>query len=239
MTGTMGARERRRGEVTAALLAAAKRELARTGAAGLSVRAVARDMDMAPSALFRYISGRDELLTTLIIDAYDDLGEHVEAVEGAVPRSDLRGRWRAIARSFRGWAVAHPHEYALLYGSPVPSYHAPAERTTPSGTRVTNLLAAIGMEASTAPPRPPIPYLPAAAELKALAVAADVPMIDGERLAAGLLAWTGLVGVVSSELFEQLGEPVAGLDTLFEATVALGEWLLFGEPHDEPAREPV
>jgi AcrR family transcriptional regulator len=239
MTGTMGARERRRGEVTAALLAAAKRELARTGAAGLSVRAVARDMDMAPSALFRYISSRDELLTTLIIDAYDDLGEHVEAVEGAVPRSDLRGRWRAIARSFRGWAVAHPHEYALLYGSPVPSYHAPAERTTPSGTRVTNLLAAIGMEASTAPPRPFIPYLPAAAELRALAVAADVPMIDGERLAAGLLAWTGLVGVVSSELFEQLGEPVARLDTLFEATVALGEWLLFGEPQNEPVREPA
>src|SRR5664280_821390 len=89
MTGTMGARERRRTEVTAALLAAAKRELARTGAAGLSVRAVARDMDMAPSALFRYIRGRDELLTLLIVDAYDDLGDHVEAVETAVPRSCL------------------------------------------------------------------------------------------------------------------------------------------------------
>ena len=101
MTSTMGTRERRRSEVTAALLAAAKRELARTGAAGLSVRAVARDMDMAPSALFRYISGRDELLTLLIVDAYSRLGEHVEAVERAVPRADLRGRWRAIATSFR------------------------------------------------------------------------------------------------------------------------------------------
>jgi len=229
MTGTMGARERRRTEVTAALLAAAKRELARTGAAGLSVRAVARDMDMAPSALFRYIRGRDELLTLLIVDAYDDLGDHVEAVETAVPRSDLRGRWWAIATSFREWAIAHPHEYALLYGSPVPQYHAPAERTTPSGTRVTNLLAAIGMEDQEARPIPAIPHLPDATHLSALAVAAGVPTMDGARLASGLLAWTALVGAVSSELFEQLGESVARLDTLFEATVALGEWLLFGE----------
>jgi AcrR family transcriptional regulator len=239
MTSTMGARERRRSEVTAALLAAAKRELARTGAAGLSVRAVARDMDMAPSALFRYISGRDELLTLLIVDAYDDLGEHVEAVERAVPRSDLRGRWRAIATSFRSWARAHPHEYALLYGSPVPEYKAPAERTTPSGTRVTNLLAAIGLQDPAAPPRPAIPHMPDAEELNALAVAAEVPMMYGERLAAGLLAWTALVGVVSSELFEQLGEHVARLDTLFEATVALGEWLLFGDPRDESATGPA
>jgi AcrR family transcriptional regulator len=235
----MGTRERRRTEVTAALLAAAKRELARTGAAGLSVRAVARDMDMAPSALFRYISGRDELLTLLIVDAYDDLGEHVEAVERAVPRSDLRGRWRAIATSFRDWARAHPHEYALLYGSPVPEYEAPTERTTPSGTRVTSLLAAVGMEAPEGPPRSAIPHLPDASELKALAVAAEVPMMDGERLVAGLLAWTALVGVVSSELFEQLGEEVARLDTLFDAAVALGEWLLFGEPWDESATGPA
>jgi AcrR family transcriptional regulator len=229
MTGTMGARERRRTEVTAALLAAAKRELARTGAAGLSVRAVARDMDMAPSALFRYISSRDELLTLLIVDAYDNLGDHVEAAEAAVPRSDVRGRWRAIATSFRGWSVAHPHEYALLYGSPVPQYHAPADQTTPSGTRVTNLLAAIGMEDPTPPPRPALPHLPDPAQLSALAVAADVPEMEGERLISGLLAWTALVGAVSSGLFEQLGEPVAHLDTLFDATVALGEWLLFGE----------
>ena len=224
-----GTRERRRSEVTAALLAAAKKELAQVGAAGLSVRAVAREMGMAPSALFRYISGRDELLTLLIVDAYDDLGDHVEAAEAAVPRSDARGRWRAIATSFRGWSVGHPHEYALLYGSPVPHYHAPADQTTPSGTRVTNLLAAIGMEAPTPPPRPGLPHLPEASQLSALAVAADVPEMEGERLISGLLAWTTLVGAVSSELFEQLGEPVARLDTLFEAAVALGEWLLFGE----------
>jgi hypothetical protein len=81
--------------------------------------------------------------------------------------------------------------------------------------------------------------MPDADELKALAVAADVPRMDGERLVSGLLAWTALVGAVSSELFEQLGEPVARLDTLFDATVALGEWLLFGEPQEESAGSPA
>jgi AcrR family transcriptional regulator len=226
---TSGTRERRRGEVNAALLATAKKELAQVGAAGLSVRAVAREMGMAPSALFRYISGRDELLTLLIVDAYDDLGDHVEAAEAAVPRSDVRGRWRAIATSFHEWSVANPHEYALLYGSPVPQYHAPADQTTPSGTRVTTLLAALGMEDPTPPPRPAFLHLPDASQLRDLALAADVPEMEGERLISGLLAWTTLVGAVSSELFEQLGEPVARLDTLFAAAVALGEWLLFGE----------
>jgi AcrR family transcriptional regulator len=232
---TSGTRERRRGEVNAALLATAKKELAQVGAAGLSVRAVAREMGMAPSALFRYISGRDELLTLLIVDAYDDLGDHVEAAEAAVPRSDVRGRWRAIATSFHEWSVANPHEYALLYGSPVPQYHAPADQTTPSGTRVTTLLAALGMEDPTPPPRPAFLHLPDASQLRDLALAADVPEMEGERLISGLLAWTTLVGAVSSELFEQLGEPVARLDTLFAAAVALGEWLLFGADGRLPA----
>lgn len=221
-----GVRERRRAEVESALLVAAKRELAKVGAAGLSVRAVARQLDMAPSALFRYISGRDELLTLLIIDAYDDLGDYVQTAEALVPRPDPRGRWRAIATAFRDWARAHPHEYALLYGSPVPEYHAPGDRTTPSGTRVTNLLAALGMEARE--PVAPFPGMPATSQLSALAGTPGMPAIDADRLASGLLAWTALVGAVSSELFQQLGEDLSRLDILFTGSVALGEWLMFG-----------
>lgn len=242
MPNAGGARERRRREVSAHLLEVARDELARTGAAGLSVRAVAREMGMAPSALFRYISGRDELLTLLIVDAYSRLADHVEAAEASVPRADVRGRWRALAASFREWAVAHPHDYALLYGSPVPEYHAPADRTNVAGTRVTDLLVAIGLQAPVPTPRPEIPRLPGPDRLRELAEVAGVPQIAGERLASGLLAWTLLVGAVSSELFEQLGEELARLDALFDASVALGEWLLFGgEPtaEESSARPPA
>src|SRR6201999_3392438 len=46
----------------------------------------------------------------------------------------------AMANAARAWAVDHPARWALLYGSPVPGYHAPAERTTGPGTRVMGAL---------------------------------------------------------------------------------------------------
>lgn len=220
-----GSRERRRSQVTAALLAAAKKELAQVGAAGLSVRAVAREMDMAPSALFRYISGRDELLTLLIVDAYDDLGDHVTQVEAAVPRADLRGRWRALATAFRQWSVAHPHEYALLYGSPVPDFHARGEDTNRAGQRVTDLLAALGREA----PRTVAPLdIPDPPDLTDFVGASGAEGLDSELVTRGVAAWTSLLGAVSAEVFEHLGADLPYEKTVFAAAVALGEWLLFG-----------
>jgi AcrR family transcriptional regulator len=233
MPEEIGVRERRRAVVKTALMTAAKVELTRVGAAGLSVRAIARDLDMAPSALFRYISGRDELLTWLIVEAYDALADHVEAREAAVPRDDLRGRWRAIATSFREWSVAHPHEYALLYGSPVPDFHANAEDTNRAGQRVTDLLADLGRNA----PRSPSPLdLPEQPDLAAFAGASGAEGLDNDTVSRGITAWTALLGAVSAEVFEHLGPELPYSTTVFDATVALGELLLFGEQRDDPAR---
>jgi len=218
-----GVRERRRAEVRAALLAAGRRELVRAGAAGLSIRAVARDLDMAPSALFRYISGRDELLTLLIVEAYDDLGDTVESAEARVARDDLAGRWRAIATTFRAWAVAHPHEYALLYGSPVPDFHANAEETNRAGTRVTDLLVAIGRDAGTPPPGQE-----AGPDVAEFVASSDLADLDPRRIVAGITAWTTLVGAVSAELFEQLGPDLPYVTTIFPTAVGLGERLMLG-----------
>jgi AcrR family transcriptional regulator len=227
-----GVRERRRAAVQSALLAAAKTELAKVGAAGLSVRAIARDLGMAPSALFRYISGRDELLTLLIVEAYDALADHVEAVEAQVPRDDLRGRWRAIARSFREWCVAHPMEYALLYGSPVPDFHANAEDTNRAGQRVTDLLAALGR---SAPPSASPLALPEQPDLAAFAGASGAEGLDNDLVTRGITAWTSLLGAVSAEVFEHLGPELPYATTVLDATVALGELLLFGSEPDDPA----
>src|SRR3954462_9504215 len=86
----------------------------------LSLRAVARDLGVVSSALYRYFASRDELLTALILDAYDSLGEAVEQADAAVNRADLLGRWLATTHAVRSWALARPTEYALIYGSPVP-----------------------------------------------------------------------------------------------------------------------
>src|SRR5260370_24559178 len=117
-------RARVRAEMTDEIKAVARRHL-ETDGANLSLRAVARDMGMVSSAIYRYFASRDELLTALILDAYNALGSAVENAEAGVPREAFTDRFTAICDAVRGWALARPHEYALIYRSPVPGYHAP------------------------------------------------------------------------------------------------------------------
>lgn len=138
-------RARVRAEMIDEIKAAARRHLATDGA-NLSLRAVARDLGMVSSAVYRYFASRDELLTALIIDAYHALGDAAERAEHAVDRADPAGRWLATCHAARDWALANPHEYALIYGSPVPGYRAPQE-TVPAATRVTLLLGGIMRDA--------------------------------------------------------------------------------------------
>ena len=143
------ARERARAEITSEILEAGRRHLATDGAAGLSLRAIARELGMASSAVYRYVASRDELLTRLIIDAYDSLGAAAEAGHAAVDDGDLAGRFSAVCRAVREWALANPNEYALIYGSPVPGYVAPADTIGPA-SRVSNLLVQILADAAGA-----------------------------------------------------------------------------------------
>ena len=110
--------------------------LATQGAAALSLRAVARDLGVVSSAVYRYVANRDELLTLLLVDAYDELGDAVDTAVNAVPARDHAGRFKALGRAVRDWALREPARYGLLFGSPVPGYQAPAGRTTTPGTRV-------------------------------------------------------------------------------------------------------
>ena len=131
-TAPQGARARVRAELTREIKSVARRQLAESGAAALSLRAVARELNMASSAVYRYFPSRDELLTALIVDAYDAVGAAAELDESGVRRTDFAGRWMAAARAVREWAVAHPQEHALIYGSPVPGYRAPLDTIDPA-----------------------------------------------------------------------------------------------------------
>src|SRR5947208_8086352 len=113
MSTTRGARARARIEVTAAIKDEARRQLAAEGAARLSLRAVARELGMVSSALYRYFPSRDDLLTALIIDAYDAIGAAAEKALARAEDEPPPERWIAVCRAVGEWAVAHPHEYAL------------------------------------------------------------------------------------------------------------------------------
>jgi AcrR family transcriptional regulator len=200
------ARERARAEITAEILKAARGYLATDGAPALSLRAIARDLGMASSALYRYFSSRDELLTRLIIDAYDSLGAAAEAREAAVDRSDLAARLAAVCESVRTWALAHPNEYALIYGSPVPGYVAPADTVRPA-SRVTTLLLRIVVEAALAgriPDADNADEAPGQAAALAPIRSYLPPGVPAPLVQRALMVWTNLFGVVSFELYGQL-----------------------------------
>ena len=133
-------RARRREDVTARVLEIGRQHLAEHGAAGLSLRAVTRDLGMVSSAVYRYVANRDELLTLLLVDAYGAQADAVQAAVASAADERWSDRLLAAAHAFRAWAVAEPSRYALLYGSPVPGYAAPPEVTIEPGTRVIGIL---------------------------------------------------------------------------------------------------
>jgi AcrR family transcriptional regulator len=205
------ARERARAEITREILDAALRQLATDGAPALSLRAIARDLGMASSAVYRYVASRDELLTRLIIDAYNSLGEAAETAEARADRSDLLGRWSAICIAVRSWAIANPNRYALIYGSPVPGYVAPPDTVAPA-SRVAVLLTRILLEA-TASGRLPAEITsdsvsPAASKALAPLRKFIGPDASDALIQRGVMVWTGLYGAVSFELFGQLHDVI-------------------------------
>src|SRR4051812_1829686 len=134
-------RARVRAEMTEEIKSIAKRHLAADGA-NLSLRAVARDLGVVSSAIYRYFASRDDLLTALIIDAYNGVGQVIEDADASADPADFTGRWLAVTHAVRTWALAVPHEYMLIYGSPVPGYRAPMD-TVPAAVRGTTVLGAI------------------------------------------------------------------------------------------------
>ncbi|MEO7752977.1 MAG: TetR/AcrR family transcriptional regulator [Terracoccus sp.] len=227
-TSAPGLRRRRREATEADILRVARDHLAEHGAAALSLRAVARDLGMVSSGIYRYVASRDELLTRLIVESYLSLADAVTRRHDAVPTQDLEGRWDAIADAFRRWALDHPQDFTLLYGSPVPDYTAPPEQTMTAGTAVLALLLTL-LEDIRAAGRlasgPPVDG-PRAQEAVGHLLSDDffaASTVDAVALTRGLAAWTLLVGVVTSEIFVQLG-PLPRPDALFDvvSTAARG-----------------
>ncbi|CAK7282942.1 TetR/AcrR family transcriptional regulator [Streptomyces misionensis] len=214
MTTAQGARARARNEVTAAIKEEARRQLAAEGAAKLSLRAVARELGMVSSALYRYFPSRDELLTALIIDAYDALGAAAEKARDTAVDAAPAARFTAVCEAVRRWALDHPHEYALIYGSPVPGYAAP-ETTIPSAARTGLVLIGIVRDAHQGPGLADL-RLPDALRPEAERMAADLaPDLPPEAAAALIAAWAQLFGLVSFELFGQFHKVVEDRERFF------------------------
>lgn len=212
----MGRRQDARDRIEQRIVELGREQLATVGAAGLSVRAIARDLGMVSSAVYRYVASRDDLLTLLLVDAYTELAD-----AAAAARAGAGSAWvdqlRAVAQDVRHWAVGQPARWALLYGSPVPGYHAPAHLTVGPGTRVVGLLfdvVAAGIAAGDVKPSTLRVPSPLAEDFGGIRAEFGFTGDDG-AMARSLLLWSGLVGAVSLEVFGQYGA-----DTLTDPAIA-------------------
>lgn len=213
------ARDRARAELTHEIKAAARRQLATEGAERLSLRAVSRELGMVSSALYRYFPSRDDLLTALIIDAYDALGAEAEAAATRMSSGPVDG-WLAVCAAVREWARAHPHEYALIYGSPVAGYKAPQTTIEPA-SRVALVLLGLLRQARDDKRLDPLDGVPEPDGLLAQQVdvlAELAPGVPRKNLLRMAIAWTQLFGMVSFELFGQLVGTMDPADEFFAET---------------------
>jgi AcrR family transcriptional regulator len=215
MNASRTARDRARAELTREIKNEARRQLAIDGAQKLSLRSVARELGMVSSALYRYFPSKDELLTALIIDAYNAVGDAAEKNAGA---GTPRERWRRACHAIRDWALENPHEYTLIYGTPIPGYVAPQD-TVASASRVPLLLFELVSEVDPTPAFEGPPLTEGlAAQLRELAVqiGADLPL---ETINRAIVVWTQLFGMLSFELFGQLVGSVDPTDEFFDHTI--------------------
>ncbi|MHA7653122.1 TetR/AcrR family transcriptional regulator [Mycobacterium sp. ML4] len=218
----MGKRQQSREQIEAKIVELGRRHLAQHGAAGLSLRAIARELGMVSSAVYRYVANRDELLTLLLVDAYSDLADAVRRAR------DADESWSddvlTITHTVRAWAVAHPAQWALLYGSPVPGYHAPPERTVGVGTRVVAELfdaIAAGITTGDIMLTSDVAPQPMSSDFERIRHEFGFPG-DDRVMARCFLLWAGVVGAISMEVFGQYGaDTVTDPKSVFDTQVRL------------------
>ncbi len=202
-----------RDSMEAQIKAVARQQMAQHGTAGLSLRGIAREMGITAPAIYNYYPRLDDLITALIVDAFNALADAIEAAESAVASETTWPRILASCLAYRAWAIAHPVDFQLIYGNPIPGYVAPAEITVPLARRTFDGLFRLFLEAyqsgelaipaeyASVPPR-------ITAHLATWLPEAGVAFPDA-LLCLLMSGWARIHGMVMLELFEHLG-PVVG-----------------------------
>ncbi|MEJ8645477.1 WHG domain-containing protein [Streptomyces sp. MS1.HAVA.3] len=204
----------------------ARRQLAELGAGGLSLDAVARDSGLTVTDVVSAFPHRDDLLTALVIDAYNASGAAMEQADAAAAAAGASAgvRLLAVTRALRQWSFDNTAEFTLIYGSPVPGYHAPQDTVLPA-SRTPGVLGGIVRAAlekgELTPPRRPVPgpplLLPAAVEL--YGGAPEAPFSD--ILERGMVLWSSLIGLLVFQVFSRTHDSVRDESAFFDYAIAV------------------
>jgi AcrR family transcriptional regulator len=222
-------RARQRQETVAEIKARARRQLAALGTGAVNLRAIAREMGTAPSALYRYFASHNELISALCADAYDSAADALAAARDALPAGEHARRWQAVCDAYRQWSLDNPADFALIFGTPVPGYRTPAPATGPAASRFAavplEVFAAAVAAGAADPARTQIPP-----DLQAGVLLQDLlgrtQLTNASHLAAiALTAWASILGYLVTEIFGSLPQLITDPSQLWDAhlrTVMLG-----------------
>lgn len=221
---TQTRRELLRAETLAEIKQVARQQMATEGAAALSLRAIAREMGLSAPALYRYFDSRDALVTELIVEAYTDLAAAMATAVQSQPPADYAARFRAAAFAYREWAIAHAQDYALIYGTPIPGYEAPRERTVAPATQV-NIVIGVVLGEALAAGQLVIP--PAYTDLTdnlqrplaELAAQLGEPPPPTAVILLTMSLWSHIHGLVWGELYEHFAPNIADSGELFAVEI--------------------
>jgi AcrR family transcriptional regulator len=183
------------------ILTAARAQLAEEGLGGFSLRAIARRLELAPNALYTYFPSLDDLITALLVDAFQEFAAAIAAADS--PKSaDYARRFQSICLAYRAWAVAYPTDYDLIFGRPIPGYHAPEAVTAPLSIQALGVGLRVLVDAARAGQLQPPPHYKDIPLAVATAVAAQPyhPDASPELRSLMLSAWSRLHGLVSLEI---------------------------------------
>jgi AcrR family transcriptional regulator len=206
---------------SAAILAAAREQLANEGISGFSLRAIARRLALAPNALYTYFPCIDALITALLVDAFQRFAATLAAAVEP-DDTDYARRFAAICAAYRAWAVAHPTDYDLIFGRPIPGYQAPEEVTSPLSLQAFEVGLRVLVEAEQAGQlQPPLRYQ----HLPPLVIAnLNAQPYSGEASATlrflMLSVWSRLHGLVTLEIHGNAREAIAETGEFFQHNVA-------------------
>lgn len=218
---TTSRRARLRAETAAEIKAIAVRALTENGPAGISLRAIARDMGMTAGAIYSYFETRDALITALMIDIHNALADAELAAWSSAPADDPGAQLRAIAAAYRDWAVANTAEFQLIYGDPIPGYQMPADGPAREAAHracalLTNIVAMGWQAAAATEPSGTVTWADFDPAL-AGEVQRDHPGLPPEALSLAIRLWSRIHGLVTLEIYGHLTNLTPVPATVFAA----------------------
>ncbi|MBE3558215.1 MAG: TetR/AcrR family transcriptional regulator [Ktedonobacteraceae bacterium] len=216
-------RERQHATIREEIKETARRLMAERGTEGITTRLIAREMGLTASALYHYFASRDELITALIVDAFNALANTLQETREQAKDEPAEEQLIKVLLAYRHWALAHPTDFQLIYGNPIPGYEAPRELTVPAaerGVRIIGPLVAqlLGKNADTlSPARYSIP--PAIEAKLEESIAREKYDLSPLSLYLTIVGWSRIHGIIMLELFHHLQPVIGNVDAYYRSEV--------------------